>query len=306
MLDLKTEDGVTAFLDLAADADVVIENLRPGSLDRLGIGYAELQAVKPDIILVSLSGFGQPNIADGPLAGQTAFDLVGQAISGLAYAAGNAEDPPMYLGLPLIDTATADWGATATLLAIMWRDRTGSGQHVDVSMYDVAMHLNEYNLGYRAWHGTAPPRGRIPSSAPFGYFRAADGWFALAISGEQTWKRLCAVIGRLDLAGDETLGNGTDRAKATETRLRPAIEAWTGDKSVDSVLENFGEAGVPAAPVQDLDDVFACEHAAARGAWIDVPDPVLGTVRVVANPIKSSAMPSWPVSAAPLLGDDGA
>jgi formyl-CoA transferase len=304
VLNLRTSAGRESFLELVTEADVLVENLRTGSLDRLELGYGTLCLRNPRLIMVSLSGFGQADVRPGPFINRPALDLVGQALSGLSYAASNEGGPPRYLGLPLVDTATGDWGAMATLLALMWRERTGTGQHIDISMYDVAMHVNEYNLGYFGYFGKNPPRGRMPSSAPFDFFRARDGWFALAISGEATWQRLCEAIGRPDLADDPELADGTARAAVVESRIRPAIESWSLQLDLDEVCQHLSVHDVPASAAHEPSDVFHCPHALARGAWVTLPDPVLGDVRVVANPIKSSHMPEPETRAAPQLGAD--
>jgi formyl-CoA transferase len=304
VLDIRQQAGADTFGQLVASADVVVENLRPGTLDRLGLGYDAMRAWNPRIIVVSLSGFGQQNVRPGPYIERPALDLVGQALSGLSYAVGEEGSPPRYLGLPLVDTATADWGAMATLLALLWRDRTGKGQHVDISMYDVAMHLNEYNLGYYAFFGKNPPRGRLPSSAPFDFYRARDGWFALAISGEATWQRLCTAVGRPDLSKDPALADGTARATVTESYLRPVIEQWSAARTLAEVCEILSRNDVPASPAQEPADVHACPHAKARGAWVTIPDPVLGDVRIVANPVKSDRMADPETRPAPQLGGD--
>jgi formyl-CoA transferase len=304
VLDVRTDAGRDSFLRLVEHADVVVENLRPGTLDRIGIGYRAMRTRNPRIVVVSLSGFGQPDVRPGPFIERPALDLVGQAVSGLSYAVGGEGEQPHYLGLPLVDTATADWGAIATLLGLTWRDRTGRGQHLDISMYDVAMHLNEYNLGYFGMFKRNPPRGRMPSSAPFDYFRAEDGWYALAISGEGTWERLSTAIGHPELAQDPSLADGTRRADVVESRLRPLIEEWSSRMPVDKVCEALSQYDVPASPAHQPSDVFDCGHAAARRAWVDVPDPALGAVRVVANPVKSDQMPADRLTAPPQLGAD--
>lgn len=302
VLDIGTEDDRARFLELIRSVDVVVQNLRPGALGRLGLDYARLHEINPRLIQVSISGFGQPDVAPGPYTAMPAFDLIGQAMSGIAYTSGQEGDPPAPVGFPLIDTAAGDWAATATLLALFQRERTGLGQHIDVSMFDVGMHLNEYAIGAYGWTGKAPARGRLPSSAPFELVRARDGYVALAVSGEPIFARFCAVIDRPELVDDPRLANGTLRSQAMDTILLPIIQEWTGGRDVDEVLAALGAAGVPSSRVQTVGDLFDDPHVAARRMIVDVPDPVLGTVRVAGNPLKSTGFPALDPQPAPQLG----
>jgi len=304
VLDLTTPGGRDRFLDLAAVADVVVQNLRPGTLTKLGLGYEDLSAVNPRLILVSISGFGQPDVQPGPYTSMPAFDLIGQAMSGIAYTSGREGDPPAPVGFPLIDTTVGDWAATATLLALYQRERTGLGQHLDVAMFDVGVHLNEYAIGAYGWTGTAPARGRLPSSAPFELVRARDGFVAIAVSGESIFARFAAAIGHPELASDPRYANGTLRAQAMDAELLPLIEAWTGARTIVDIVSVLGSAGVPASPVQTVGDLFTDDHVAARQMIVSVPDAVLGEVRVAGNPIKGDRMPPLVPRSAPQLGAD--
>ena len=304
VLDLLDPDDRATFLKLVRVADVVLQNIRPGALSDLGIDFEELKAHNPRIVLVSISGFGQRDVQPGPLLNLPAFDIVGQAMSGLAFAAGNEGDPPMQLGVPVIDTVTADWGATAALLGLRYRDVSDRAVHLDVSMYDVGMHLNEYRLGHYAYFGESVMRGGVSTSAPFDFFRASDGQFALAVSGDDIWGRFCRAIERHDLATDETLASGVQRSSNMH-RLRQIIEEWSAVRTVTEVCRVLASFNVPASPVQTEADVINCPQAAARGAWVSVPDPAIGEMRVVANPVKADAFSAAEPEAAPQLGADG-
>lgn len=304
VLDINEEQGRSTFLELVAAADVVLQNLRPGTLTKLGIGYDTLSEVNPRIILVSISGFGQPDVLPGPYTFMPAFDLIGQAMSGLTFTTGRDADPPAPIGFPIIDTAAADWAASATLLALFQRERTGRGQHIDVSMYDVAVHLNEYGVGAFGWSGKPPARGRLASSAPFELIRANDGFVAVAVSGQPIFERFCVAIERPELASDPRLADGTLRSAAMDEILLPAIEAWTLSRSVDEVIGRFGDAGVPVSRVQSLDDIFDCPQVEARQMILRVPDEVLGEVATAGNPLKGNTLPPISVRAAPQLGAD--
>lgn len=304
ILNLQEPEGRDKFIELARVADVLIENLRPGALSSLGIGYEELSLLIPRLIVVSISGFGQADVLPGPYQDMPAFDLLGQAMSGMTYATGRDGDPPAPVGFPLIDTTAADWATTATLLALRQRDQTGRGQHVDVAMYDVAIHLLEYQIGGYGWTGQLPLRanGRLASSAPFEIMRASDGYFAIAVSGQPNFERFCDAIGRADLLADPRMGDGTSRAQEMDGYLRPIIEEWISKRTVDEVLARFRECRVPASRVQSVGDLFECPHVAARNMIVRVPDPVLGEVSVAGNPIKGSDIAEPLLRPAPQLG----
>ncbi|WP_292732643.1 CaiB/BaiF CoA transferase family protein [Microbacterium sp. UBA1097] len=304
VLELATGAGRERFLELASVADVLVQNLRPGTLAKLGLDYETLSAVNPRLILVSISGFGQPDVQAGPYTKMPAFDLIGQAMSGIAYTSGREGDPPSPVGFPLIDTSVGDWAVTATLLALYQRERTGLGQHLDVAMFDVGIHLNEYAVGAYGWHGVAPLRGRLPSSAPFELVRASEGYVAIAVSGEAIFARFAEVIGHPELATDPRYANGTLRASAMDDHLLPLIERWTGERSVSEIVAALGAAGVPASPVQGVADLFEDEHVAARDMIVRVPDEVLGEVRVAGNPVKGTRLPPLEPRSSPQLGAD--
>lgn len=302
VVDFGTAEGRADFLRLVEKADVVVQNLRSGGLAKLGIDYDALSTVNPRIILVSISGFGQPDVQPGPYTSMPAFDLIGQAMSGLTYATGGEGDPPAPIGFPIIDTTAADWAASATLLALFQRERTGIGQHIDVAMYDVALHLNEYAIAAYGWSGTSPKRGRLPTSAPFELVRASDGFVALAVSGQAIFERFCTAIERPEFAQDPRFSDGTKRSAAMDDVLLPATEAWTSQRTVDGVLAVFAQHGIPASRVQSIADLFDCPQAEARQMIVPVPDVVLGTVRTAGNPLKGTALPPLVPRPAPQLG----
>lgn len=302
VIDFSGDEGREQFLRLVEQADVVVQNMRSGGLSKLGIGYDVLSEVNSRIILISISGFGQPDVQPGPYTSMPAFDLIGQAMSGLTYATGVDGDPPEPIGFPIIDTTAADWAASATLLALFQRERTGRGQHIDVAMYDVALHLNEYAIAAYGWTGTPPKRGRLPSSAPFELIRAQDGFVALAVSGQAIFERFCAAIEREDLATDPRFSDGTKRSAAMDDILLPAIESWSSQRSMDEVLNVFAQHGVPASRVQSVSDLFTCPQVEARQMIVPVPDDVLGVVRAAGNPLKGNLLPPLVPRPAPQLG----
>ena len=301
-LNLQHEEGKKLFKALSKVSDIVWENMRPGVMDRLGIGYAALKEVNPALIFVSLSGFGQGDIMPGPYKDWPAFDSIGQAMSGLMFATGNEEQPPLYNTSVMADTVPSIMGAYSALVALQMRHRTGLGQHVDVAMYDNMVALNNLAISLYLLAGVKLPRGRLASSAPFGPFKAQDGYVVLAVAGEKMWLRFCQAIGREDLVSQPELSNGNERARNIETVLRPIVEGWMADKTRQEVCDLLLERGVPAAPAQDLEDVVACPHLEARQMFWEIDDPVLGTVKVIGDPIKMSGAPPFPPNPPPQVG----
>lgn len=302
-LNLQMEEGKELFKSLAKVSDIVWENMRPGVMDRLGVGYETLKEINPGIIFVSLSGFGQGDIRPGPFKDWPAFDAIGQAMSGFMFTAGKEGDPPLLSASALADTVPSITAAFAALVALQMRQRTGLGQHVDVSMYDSMVSLNNLAINIYQFAGSKMSRGRLITSAPYGPFKAKDGYVVIAVGGEKIWERFCRAIGREDLVGRPGLRNGFERAQNVEAVLRPIIEGWMADRTRQEVCTLLLENEVPVSPAQDVEDIVDCPHLEARGTFWEINDPVLGKVKVVGNPIKMSAAPPFPPTPPPLAGE---
>jgi CoA:oxalate CoA-transferase len=305
VLDLKTEEGRNDFLALVDEADVVWENLRPGAMQRLGLGWEELRARNPRLVYASISGFGHGDVLPpGPYMSLPAFDIVAQAMSGAMLRVGEEGDPPMYLGSPIADQLAGMMAAFGVVLALRGVDENGGGQHVDIAMYDVMVALNEQLIGHVSHFGEVPRRGLSPTSAPYGAFRTKDGWVAIGIASDEIWAKFCAAIGRLDLATAPDLATGIKRAANQESILRPAIEEWASDRTSLEITMYLSSAGVPSGPVQDVAQLFDDPQVAVREMLIDVDDPVIGRLTVAGNPIKLGGSPHVPRRTAPQLGAD--
>ena len=301
-LNLRHERGRELFKELVKLSDVVWENMRPHVLAGMGLGYQELRQLNPRLIYVSVTGFGHPDIYPSPYSDWPAFDAIGQAMSGFMYSAGDKGRPPAYSTAVLADTVPSILAAYGALLALQMRERTGLGQHVDMSMYDGMVFLMNYGVAYYAITGSEPPRGEVPTSAPMGAYRARDGYLVLGVGGEPMWQRFCQVLGREDLLHHPQLSNGFERARNNEEVLRPIIEGWLADKTVSEAYRFLMERGVPAAPVQTIADLFRCPHLESRNMLVPVEDPEAGVVRVAGNPVKLSAVPEKPARPAPGVG----
>lgn len=305
VIDLKTDSGREAFLRLVDDADVVWENLRPGAMDRLGLGWDVLHERNPRLIYATISGFGHGDVMpEGPYGAVPAFDIVAQALSGMMTRVGEEGQPPLYLGAPIADQLSGIMAAFGVTLALRVASQSGEGQRVDVAMYDVMVSLNEQSVGHYSHFGSLPKRGLSPTSAPYGAFRTANGWVAIGIASDWIWARFCHAIGRVDLLTDDGLQTGMQRSLSQETILRPIIEDWARERTSREVAEMLSAAGVPSAPVQEIADLFTDPQVEVREMLIDIEDPVVGTLRVAGNPIKLGQSPHLAHRTAPQLGAD--
>ncbi len=303
-LDLKDERGQAIFRELAAEADVVIENFRPGLLDSLGLGYEDLREANPGLVYATISGFGTMEGFTGPYSGRPAYDIVAQAMGGLMHTAGQADGPPTWLGVALGDIVSGMNAAHAILLALFQRSRTGEGQYIDVSMYDSMVALAERSVSAYSLAGDVLQRGRELYMAPWGPFACSDGWVALIVATERDWGRFCDAIGRPDLVGVEGVTtSGPERARNMAGELGQAIEAWFAAHTRQEATDQLLAAGLPVGAVQTAADIYECQHLAARQLLIDVPDPILGQVRLVGPPAKLSGNTTPITRPAPLLGE---
>lgn len=301
-LDLKSEPGKRLFLELAAKVDIVLENLRPGVMERLGLGWETLRARNPRLIYVAVSGFGHSDVKPSPYTEYPAFDIVAQALSGLMYRPQRQGSEPAYLGFSLGDIQAAMVAIQGALLALLQRGLTGKGQKVDISLYDATLVLNELPVTLFSATGQKAKPGVHAVTAPFGAYRAADGHIVIAVLGEHVWRRFCEAIGQPQLVEDERFATGVTR-QAHLSELNAFIEPWLAVRTRDEAVRALLECGVPASNVNDVNDIFDCPHVAARDMLVRLEDPVWGSVQVPGNPIKMSAMPDIPLVPPPRLGE---
>ena len=301
-LDLKSEDGKRVFRELAAHADIVLENLRPGVMDKLGLGWAPLSALNPRLIYVAISGYGHADVKPSPYTEHPAFDIVAQARSGLMYRPERSGDRPIYLGVSLGDIQAGIVAAQGALLALLQRGRTGKGQKVDVSLYDATMVLNELPLAMFSVFQEKYPPGAHALTAPFGTYRAADGYIVIAVLGEHVWHRFCEAIGQPALAVEERFRDGLTR-RSNMAQLDTVIQPWVSARSRAEAVQELLDHGVPASTVNDVDDVLECPHVAARDMLMTLQDPVWGAVKIPGNPVKLSDAPDAPARHPPQLGE---
>jgi CoA:oxalate CoA-transferase len=302
-LNLKSEEGREIFRNLARESDVLIENFRPGLLDEMGLGYSALSKNNPGLVYASITGFGSMPGYLGPFSKRPAYDIVAQAMGGLMNTCGQAGGPPTWLGVALGDIVSGMNAAYAVVLALLQRRETGLGQYIDVAMYDTIIGLAERSLTAYSLTGATLERGREPYMAPWGPFECSDGWVALIVATERDWGRFCEAIGRPDLIGQEGAASGPERARSMSGPLGEIIAEWFRARTKAEAGETLLAAGLPVGPVQNAQEIYECPHVEARRTLIDVPDPVLGSVRLVGPPFKLSADPEPLARAAPLLGE---
>lgn len=300
VLDLGSAEGRAAAQALAAGADVVVENFRPGVADKLGIGWSALSAENPRLVFASISGFGQ----SGPDAGRPAYDIVVQAMSGLMHVTGDPAGPPTLIGESIADVVSGLFASWAILAALHERDRTGIGRRIDVSMFDAMMALQPLIVARAAASGEAPMRvgNRHPLSAPFGAFRAADRSFVVAVLNEKLFAALAGVIGRPELSGDPRFASDSLRL-ANEATLRAEIEAWSLPLTATEAVARLVAAGVPAAEVGDTLTALSGAEARGRPVTQTVVHPALGPFAVPEQPAHFAGAPRGVSAPAPRLGE---
>jgi len=302
-LDLKSADGKAIFERLAASADVVIENLRPGTMDGLGLGYAALSARSPRLIYLAATGFGN----SGPYAQLAGLDIIAQAMSGLMSITGEPGAPPVKVGVPIADLTCALYGTIAVLAALRARDRDGRGQFIDVSLLESATSLAVWEAGRYFATGEVPkPSGSAHQAiAPYQAVRSSDGWFTFGANTQAHWLRACAVFGLDELANDERFVTNERRLENRDA-LIAAIERVTTTQPSAHWTERLSEAGLPCGPILTFDRVFNDPHLLERAYFTDAPHRTLGPVRQLGSPMRLSATPVRIEHAGPVLGGDSA
>lgn len=300
-LDLKNPEGKRIFIQLAKQADILVENLRPGTMDRLELGWDVLHRANPKLIYVAVSGFGHGDVLPSPYSDRPAFDIVGQALGGLMYRPERADDRPTYLGFSLADLQGGILAVQGALLALFQRVRTGIGQKVDISLYDACLVLNELSITMYSISGIKPEPGLHAITAPFGAYETIDGYIVIAVLGEHIWKRFCEAIERPDLLDDDRFKDGISRQRNIKA-LNHIIDPWLRTRHQDEVIQTLLAFGVPSSKINDVEDLLHCPHVAARKMILNIDDPVWGRVAVTGNPIKMSGVAEAEISHPPLLG----
>lgn len=302
-LDLKDPDDQARLHRLVADADVVVENFRPGVSERLGASYETLSAVNPRLVYASISGFGQT----GPNAHRPGFDLVAQAMSGVMSVTGHPGQEPAKCGVPIGDVSAGIYCALGVASALVARERTGKGTRLETSLFEAALSFAVWETA--EWWSTGSVPGPMGSAhrltAPYQALRTQDGWIAIGASNDRTWTVLCRAIGREDLTADPRFVTNADRMR-NRPELQAVLEKVLAVDTTEGWMRVFDAAGFPAAPILDVAQVLADEHTLARGMVQEYDHPVEGTVRTLGSAIKSGAWEGTRPRPAPLLGEHNA
>lgn len=302
-LDYGTAEGAAALRELAANADVLVENFKAGTLARYGLDHATLRAINPRLIYVSITGFGQ----SGPMADKPGYDYVFQGMGGLMSYTGLPDGEPgggpLRTGVAVIDISTGMYATSAVLAALYQRERTGQGAYLDLALLDVAVALNANQASNYLVSGRNPPRtgNAHPNCAPYEVFPCADGHLILAIGNDTQFARFCQVAELAGLADDPRY-----RTNSARIENLPALRALLRDvfprRSRQQWTDAFDAAGVPWGPIHSLEEVFAHPQVRHRGLLMQAEHPTLGTVPMVRNPMLAAAAGA-PPSPPPLLGE---
>jgi len=303
-LDLKSSRGKEAFRKLAGRADVLVENLRPGTMGDLELDYARLSELNPRLVYVACSGWGQ----DGPYAQRPGLDIMAQGMSGLMSITGEEGGRnPVKVGVPVTDLTCALYAALAALAALRVRERTGRGQFVDVCLFESGVSLAVWEAGRYFATGEIPkPLGSAhQTSAPYQALRASDGFFTLGATTARNWEACCDVFGLQELKQDPRFAKNHLRHQ-NRRELIPLIEDVTGKRPAKHWIDALTRAGVPCGLLQTYDQVFNDPHLAARGFFPDAPHSTLGPIKQIGSPMRLSDTPPLMARAGPLLGEHSA
>jgi formyl-CoA transferase len=301
VLNLKQPEGRKVFLDLVARADVVLENFRPGTMEKLGLGHDVLKVSNPDIVYACISGFGH----SGPYKDLPGYDIVGQAMGGIMSVTGWPDGPPTRTGTAIADVLgglSACIGILTSLLAV--RDGR-SGQKVDISLVDSVVSAMETIIQIYLVEQRIPQRtgNRYEFIYPYDAFQAKDGWVIIAVGNNKLWEIFCQAIGRTDLLGKEIYGDNYDRVKAHKA-IKGIVENWTDERDVNEIVAFLTSQHIPCAPIYTAREVVEDEHIAfARRMIREVEHPVAGKMKVIGSPINLSETPPEIYAPAPLLGE---
>ncbi|WP_232495062.1 CaiB/BaiF CoA transferase family protein [Novosphingobium kaempferiae] len=299
VVDLKTAEGLALVRDLARHCDVLVENYRPGVMDRLGLGWEDMRAINPRLIYCSISGYGQT----GPLRDRPSFDIVLQAMSGALSMNGERDGLPTKLGIPLGDLVGGINGPIGILSALYERERTGRGRHIDVSLMDGLMGMLGYIAQLAFFTGTDPQRvgSQHPNLVPYGIFPASDGSIVVACLTPGFWGRICRSIGQGELCDDLRYDTLEKRRDARE-EVNAIVSAFTSRHTVDELVAIFTEYEVPHAPILGVTEALAQPQAQARGMVVEAEHASLGTIPLVNRPIRFTDAEQPTPEAPPVLG----
>ncbi len=303
-VDIATPEGQAIVRQLAARSDVILENYKVGQLEKYGLDYASLKAIKPDLIYCSITGFGQT----GPYASRAGYDFIVQGLGGFMSVTGEHDGRPgggpQKAGVAIADLMTGMYATAAVLAALAHRDRTGEGQYIDLALLDVQVAMLANVSASFLTSGTAPKRwGNAHATiVPYQAFEASDGWIIVAVGNDGQFRKFVQAGGRGELADDVRFSTNPARVLNRDT-LVPLLAEMVRTRGKHQWIALLEEEGVPCGPINDLAEVFENEQVRARGLKVETGHPLGGTVHLVRNPVRMSVTPPETVLHPPMLGE---
>jgi crotonobetainyl-CoA:carnitine CoA-transferase CaiB-like acyl-CoA transferase len=300
VINLKTDEGKKILRDLALQSDVLVENFRPGTLGKFGLDFETLHKLNPKLIYCSITGFGQT----GSMRDKPGYDFMIQALGGLMSITGEPEGEPMKTGVAVVDLFAGQNAIIAILAALQARTLTGSGQHLDIALFDSQLGWLANVASNYLISGKLPKRhgNAHPNIVPYQSFLASDGWFAIAVGNDKQFEALCKVIGKLDLASDLRFSKNSARVENRE-ELIPLLASIFKDASVSEWLKKLDKAQIPCGPIQNFEQVFSMPTLKERGMLVKMDHPTIGELPLVGSPLKMSDTPVEYRLPPPLMGE---
>jgi len=298
-LNLKASEGQRILRRLIRRSDVLLENFRPGTMARLGLGYETLKRSNPQLVYCAISGFGE----SGPEAGRPGYDLIVQGESGLMDLTGFPDGPPVKVGTSIADLVAGIEACHGVVLALYARRRAGKGQKVEVAMLDVIASLLTYQAGIYFATGQRPTRrgNQHPSIVPYEVFKTADAYLTVGVANKPLWERFCGALDRPDLAKDGRFDSEAKRVEARET-LIPLLNGIFASRRAEEWLARLEKAGIPAGRIKSVAEVCESPHLRDRGMIVSLAHATAGSVKVLGVPIRLQATPGGVSAPPPLLG----
>ncbi len=301
LLDFSTQEGKERLLKLLSTATVLVENFRPGALERQGLDYETLRAINPGLIYCSISGYGQT----GPYALRPGYDFVAQAESGLMSVTGEIDGDPQRVGSPVGDVSAGMYACISILAALRVRDHTGEGQYIDISLLETTMSLLSNVASNYLISGEEAPRlgNGHPNIVPYQAFHTKDGYVVVSCGNDRLYQALCQLLGREDLAADPSFATNPQRVRNRQ-ELVPALQEEFLRRTTEEWLPELRAAGIPCGPINTVSQSFNDQHIQARGFVWECEHPTAGRIKLSGSPIHLSETPTRLYKAPPLLGED--
>lgn len=298
-INLKTPEGIALIKDLALKSDVLIENFRPGTLEKFGLQYENLKKLNPKLIYCAITGFGQT----GPDSHRPGYDLIIQGESGIMDITGDPKGPPTKVGTSIADLMTGQFASQGVLAALVERSKTGIGRRVEVAMYDCLASLLTFNAGGYFATGNVPKRkgNSHPSIVPYETFETSDGWINIGVANDKFWGSFCKIINQTDLQNDPKFAMATDRVK-NRLELLPIIREVIKKNTKTYWINLLGDEGIPSGMIKNVGEVCDSEQLVSRGMVISMSHPVAGVIKNIDSPIRFDDLNDDIHMAPPILG----